>query len=54
LIDTQFAAAAGLRRLQDTVVDEIQSMPIETAGDVNDKVFGPWIRKGLPEQEAEN
>jgi hypothetical protein len=39
--------AAQLRDLQDTVSEELQKMPIIVKTSINDKTFGPWIRKGM-------
>jgi len=41
--------AADLRGLEDTVREESRKMPIIHRTSVNNKVFGPWIRKGIEE-----
>ena len=44
--------AAQLRDLQDTVSEEMQKVPIILKTSINDKTFGPWIRKGMAKGAA--
>jgi predicted transposase YdaD len=46
-------AAAELRELHHTVSEEVCKMPIIHETSIDDKTFGPWIRKGLEEGRQE-
>jgi predicted transposase YdaD len=46
-------AAAELRGLQHTVSEEICKVPIIHETSIDDKTFGPWIRKGLEKGRQE-
>jgi hypothetical protein len=40
-------AAAEIRSLQHTVSEEVRKVPVLVKTSLNDKTFGPWIRKGM-------
>jgi predicted transposase YdaD len=47
----QLFATAELRDLQHTVSEEVKRMPVTIRTSINDKTFGPWIRKGIEQGE---
>jgi predicted transposase YdaD len=42
-------SAAELRDLQHNVKEEMKKVPFNVKTSINDKTFGPWIRKGMEE-----
>ena len=40
-------SASELRNLEDTVSEEVRKVPIILKTSINNKTFGPWIRKGI-------